>query len=291
MNIEKKEIKTESIVYKPSSPFLATVLENNRITPNNATSDVHHLVFDISGSNINYLEGQSIGVVPPGTDESGKNHRVRLYSISSPREGEKILNSVALTVKRVIFSDSDNKEIKGVASNYICDLKKGDKVNITGPVGRTFMLPEDDQTDIIMVAVGTGIAPFRAFIKYMYEVKKGWKGKVLLFYGTKTALDALYMNDENNDIGQYYDQKTFLAFTALSQEGKKEYIQEKIKDNRTLIWNILMENNFMFYICGIKGMEEGIEAIMKDLASSRGQNWDELRSRYKAEHKWHLEVY
>ena len=81
------------------------------------------------------LEGQSIGIIPPGTDANGKPHLPRLYSVSSPRDGERPnTNNLSLTVKR---------DPKGVCSNYVCDLEKGDKVKLTGPFGATFLMPDD----------------------------------------------------------------------------------------------------------------------------------------------------
>ena len=54
---------------------------------------------------------------------------------------------------------------------------------------------------MLMVGVGTGIAPFRAFVKHIYEERGGWKGQVRLFYGAKTGMELLYMNDVRKDLG------------------------------------------------------------------------------------------
>lgn len=290
--METNENLKSGIVYKPSSPWKARLIENKRITHKDSNDDIRHLLIDVKDSGMEILEGQSIGIVVPGTNEEGKNHRIRLYSISSPREGEGAERAIALTVKRVIYNDETTGEPKkGLASNYLCDLKSGDELNITGPVGRTFLLPEDKTKDIIMIALGTGIAPFRAFIHHMYREKGDWQGRVLLFFGAKSGLESLYMNDENNDIGQYYTRETFTAFKALSDKGERQLVQHKMRDNIELIWDIMKKDNFELFICGIKGIEENIGEVFQGIAAGQGLSWNDLYNKYKTEKRWHIEVY
>jgi len=98
------------------------------------------------------LEGQSIGVTTPGTDTNGNAYLPRLYSVSSPRDGERPnFNNLSLTVKR---------EPDGVCSNYLCDLAKGDEVAVTGPFGATFLLPDDPDARLLMICTGTGMVMF-----------------------------------------------------------------------------------------------------------------------------------
>jgi ferredoxin--NADP+ reductase len=284
--------KKNGMVYKPGNPWKAVIMENKRLTNRDSVDDIRHILIDIKDSGMETLEGQSIGVVVPGTDETGKNHRVRLYSIASPREGEKSNDVIALTIKRIYYHDEVTGELKkGLGSNYVCDLKPGDSLQITGPIGRTFLLPDDRSSDIIMIALGTGIAPFRAFIHHMYREKGTWLGRVLLFFGAKTGLETLYMNEENNDIGQYYTQETFTAFKALSDVGEKRLVQHKMRENMELIWDIMKRDKFSLYICGIKGVEESVEEIFQGIATGQGLSWNDLLSKYKTEKRWHIEVY
>lgn len=292
MKIIQKTVDSGGTVYKPSAPFNATILENERITGDDSADDIRHITIDIQDSGILYKEGQSIGILAPGENEKGKRHRPRLYSIASPRGGESSMNTIALTIKRVLFTDPDTgKEVRGLASNYTCDLKPGEQIQITGPVGRTFLLPEDDHTDLIMVAVGTGIAPFRAFIHHIYRERRSWQGKVLLFFGAKTGLESLYMNDKNSDISQYYDEETFTAFQALSQEGSQQYVQDKMQENREELWKIIKDKNFSFYLCGLRGVEDGVTGIFSDLAAAEGLDWSQMQAAFKEEGRWHIEVY
>ena len=103
-------------LYNRSKPAIATIQGNLRLTEQGTDNDVRHIVIDMGDTVFPVLEGQSIGVVPPGVDANGKPHEVRLYSVASARDGERPnTNNLALTVKR---------EKSGVCSNYLCDLKQ-----------------------------------------------------------------------------------------------------------------------------------------------------------------------
>ncbi|MDH5560296.1 MAG: FAD-binding oxidoreductase [Deltaproteobacteria bacterium] len=297
MKLITKVIPEPTEVYKPSNPFKAKVIENKRLTPVESEEDIRHIVFDLSGSGISYLEGQSLGIQVPGVDEHGKKNRIRLYSIASSRKGDDGLSStVSLCVKRVMYKDDQGVLQKGLTSNYVCDLMPSDAVYITGPAGRKLLLPADNSVHLIMLAVGTGIAPFRAFIQHIYREKGSWGGKVRLFFGAKTGLESIYMNQENNDIGQYYTQETFLAFQALSREektkdGNKFYVQNRLEENEKEIWEIIKEGHFCFYICGLKGLESGAEEVLDKWAKKDGLNWNTMKAEFVEQGRWNIEVY
>jgi len=298
MELITKVIPTPGTVYKPSDPFLAQVIENTRLTPKDSADDIHNIVLDLSRSEIAYLEGQSVGILPPGVDEDGKKHRVRLYSIASSRVGDDgTSKTVTLCVKRVVFTDeATGQEVRGVASNHICDAKVGEDLALTGPTGRKFLLPQDDQVNLIMVAVGTGIAPFRAFIKYIFHERGSWGGKISLFFGAKTGFETLYMNQENNDIGQYYTKETFQAFQALSRQektstGERVYVQHKIAEQRESLWPGLKAGKSVVYLCGLKGMEAGVDKVFGSWAEQDGMDWEAYKEELKATGRWNVEVY
>jgi benzoyl-CoA 2,3-dioxygenase component A len=88
-------------LYNKANPAVATVQGNYRLTSEDADSDVRHLILDLGATSFPVLEGQSVGLTPPGMDENGRPHRMRLYSVSSPRDGERPnTNNLSLTVKR-----------------------------------------------------------------------------------------------------------------------------------------------------------------------------------------------
>lgn len=106
---------------------MGTVVSNTTLTGPDA-GEVCHIVFEHEGK-LPYAEGQSIGIIAEGEDAKGKPHKLRLYSIASSAPGDYgDAKTVSLCVKRLIYEDEDGKEVKGVCSNYICDLKPGTKV-------------------------------------------------------------------------------------------------------------------------------------------------------------------
>lgn len=297
MKVIEKVIPESKKIYKPSEPFMAKMLENKRLLPAGSLEDIRHIVLDLTDSGISYLEGQSIGVIAPGKQENGKNQRPRLYTISSARKGDDgLASTVSLTVKRVVYQTENNETAQGVASSFLCDAKPGDTITVTGPNGRKFLLPEDDKTDLIMIAAGTGIAPFRAFVHHIYRERGAWNGRVRLFYGTRTGMESLYMNDESNDIGQFFTKETFAAFQALSREqktatGEKVYVQHRLEENQQEIWEMIKQGNFCLYICGLKGLEAGVEARIKEWAGKENADWENMRARFMEEGRWNIEVY
>ena len=140
-------------------------------------------------------KGQSIGIVPPGVDANGRPHVARQYSVASPRNGERPgYNNVSLTVKRVT-EDHQGRPTRGVASNYLCDLKVGDAVQVIGPFGQSFLMPNHPKSHIVMICTGTGSAPMRAMTEWRRRLRKSGKfesGKLMLFFGARTREELPY---------------------------------------------------------------------------------------------------
>ena len=146
-------------LYKPKDPFIGTVTENYSLLAEGAIGRVNHITFDLSGGNphLQYVEGQSIGIIPDGEDANGKPHKLRLYSIASTRHGDNMAgNTVSLCVRQLQY-EKDGETINGVCSTFLCDIEPGAKVKITGPVGKEMLLPDDEDANVIMFATGTGI--------------------------------------------------------------------------------------------------------------------------------------
>lgn len=136
-------------LFRPNKPYTAKVVYNESIVGDNAPGETKHMIFNTDG-NLQYLEGQSIGVIPPGMDKDGKPHKVRLYSIASTKHGDfGDGKTVSLSVKRLVYTNEAGEEVKGVCSNHLCDLQPGDDVKISGPVGITMLMPQDPNATII----------------------------------------------------------------------------------------------------------------------------------------------
>jgi ferredoxin--NADP+ reductase len=275
--------------YDISHPFTGTVASTERITPS-YTAEVRHITLNVSNATFNYLEGQSLGVLVPGPHEFGNEHHMRLYSIANARQGEDgNFTELALCVRRCFYIDEVSGERHpGIASNYLCDLKPGDQVQLTGPYGRQFLAPKDPASNMLMIEVGTGIAPFRAFLKHIYSERGDWTGKVRLFYGAKTGMDMLYLNDENGDLANYYDEETFEAFQALSPRphfDEPADMVHTLKENSKEVWELLQEENTHVYVAGLTSLEEQLDETLSDLAGSP-EAWAEKKQELIEDHRW-----
>ncbi|CAG0991212.1 ferredoxin--NADP+ reductase [Phycisphaerales bacterium] len=248
----------------PVKPGVATVVSNERCTASRKSSGfVRHLALDVSGTPLEgaFLSGQSFGVIPPGTDQFGRQHKLRLYSIASPTRGEdgsgKIL---ATTVKRTIDEHWESgKLFLGVASNYLCDLRVGDKVTVTGPNGKRFLLPADPAAhDYLFFATGTGIAPFYGMIRELLGRDTG--SRVVFTMGSPYATDLLY-HRELTDLAERHANFTYL--TALSRERQLDgsppmYAHDRLARSADIFAPMLESPRTLIYVCGIAGMELGV---------------------------------
>ncbi len=246
-------------LYNVKSPIQVTVVENRIVTKESSPNIVRHLVFDVSGTQLegNVIAGQSVGVLTPGQDENGKPHKLRLYSMASPSRGEGgESHLISTTVKRTI-EEIDGKLYTGVASNYLCDLKPGDPVLLTGPSGRRFLLPEDANAyQYLFFATGTGVAPFRGMIQDLDLSKTS----ATLAFGCAYRTDVLYA-DEFDPLAR--DQASFHFLKAISREdrrtdGSKAYVHTLLEDAPEAVRTQVAAKNTLIYICGLKGMEWGI---------------------------------
>ena len=285
-------------VYKNKSPFTGKVVSTKRIVGPKATGETCHIVIDHKGD-FPYWEGQSWGVIPPGTREKdGKPHAVRLYSIASSRYGDDMTgNTGSLCVRRATYwcpeLKADDPAKKGICSNFLCDTQPGDEVMMTGPAGKVMLMPEEDPTtDYIMVATGTGIAPFRGFIRRLFFEKtpaaKAYKGQAWLFLGVANS-DALLYDDEFQEAKSNYPDNFRLDY-ALSREqenkkGGKMYIQDKVEEYSDEIFNKLDSGAHM-YFCGLKGMMPGIQDMLKGVCESKGLDYDEYIKGLKKSGQW-----
>lgn len=304
---ELKLPEVELNIYSPKDPIEVEVIENYIVTKESSPNIVRHITFDISGTDLvdKLRIGQSVGILPPGEDENGRPHKLRLYSISSPTTGEHgKKHLVSTTVKRTI-EELDNKLYLGVASNYLSDLRPGDKVKMTGPSGKRFLLPENPQGfNYLFFATGTGIAPFRGMIKEIFE--KDYTHDCALIFGCPYRTDLLYADyfeqmDEEHENFHYL--KT-ISRENRRKDGSKYYVQTQLEEKENLLQPILQKDNTLIYICGMKGMEIGIYKqlvrldlleyvqIKKDLPESLDEiPWDKFKRYIKPSDRTFEEVY
>ena len=282
-------------LYSLKSPITATVVGNVRVTEVGKTSgadyDTHHIVLDFGAMPFPVLEGQSIGILPPGADADGKQHHARQYSIASPRNGERPgYNNLSLTIKRVL-ADHQGKPVRGVASNYMCDLKVGDTVQVIGPFGSSFLMPNHPKSNIVMICTGTGSAPMRAMTEWRRRLRQSGKfdgGKLLLFFGARTQEELPYFGPLQSLPKDFIDNN--FAFSRTPVQPKR-YVQDLMRERAADLAPLLADANTCFYVCGLKSMEEGVLSALRHIAEEAGLSWDTVGSALKKEGRLHLETY
>jgi len=267
-------------LYNRSRPATAVVMGNFRLTDPAADNDVRHIILDFGDATFPVLEGQSIGIIPPGVDEHGKPHVIRLYSVASPRDGEKPqANNLALTVKR---------EPNGLCSNYICDLKKGDQVQVTGPFGATFLMPDDPSANIMMICTGTGSAPFRGFTERRRRTMRDAPGRMMLFFGARRPEELPYFGPLQK-VPEGLLRKHF-AYSRVPGEPKI-YVQDRMRASSDEVLTFLRHEKTHVYICGLKGMESGVDEALADICRGAGIDWAALRGDMRTQGRYHVETY
>jgi len=316
-------------IFSPKAPYEGKVVANS-VHPQTLTQDTGdanwetcHVTFD-HGGKVPYIEGQSIGVIAPGPDKKGETPaKIRLYSIASSAVGDdETSKTVSLCVKRVVELDGkfanrekgedkpdkagtgfpDNKVYRGVCSNHICDMSVGDDVLITGPTGAEMLLPEDPEANIIMLATGTGIAPMRSYCRLLFNDKAGanadgtrkFKGLAWLFMGVPYSKSLLYDDEHQEYKAKYPDQWRYdyaVSREDKNEAGQKMYIQTKMAEFRDELWELMQKPNTHIYMCGLKGMESGMEECFSPIAEKNGLVWKEFAKSMKKADRYHVEVY
>jgi benzoyl-CoA 2,3-dioxygenase component A len=269
----------------------ATVVGNVRVTQVGRDYDTHHIVLDFGTMPFPLLEGQSIAIVPPGVDAAGRAHHPRQYSIASPRNGERPgYNNASLTVKRVL-EDPQGRPVRGVASNYLCDAQVGDKVQVIGPFGGSFLMPNHPRSHIVMICTGTGSAPMRAMTEWRRRLRASGKfegGKLMLFFGARTQEELPYFGPLQGLPKDFID----INFAYSRTPGQpKRYVQDVMRERAADLAPLLADPNAFFYVCGLKSMEEGVVLALREVAQQAGLDWETIGAALRQQGRLHLETY
>jgi benzoyl-CoA 2,3-dioxygenase component A len=278
-------------LYVPKAPTEATVVGNARITEAGRESETHHIVLDFGGMPFPVLEGQSIGIIPPGVDAQGRPHFARQYSVASPRNGERPgYNNLSLTVKRVTV-DHDGNPVTGVCSNYLCDLAVGDRVKVIGPFGNSFLMPNHPGSHIVMICTGTGSAPMRAMTEWRRRLRASGKfqgGRLMLFFGARTREELPYFGPLMNLPKDFIDIN--LAFSRAPGQPRR-YVQDLMRERATDLGALLADPETYIYVCGLKSMEDGVVLALRDVAREAGLDFESLARDLRERGRLHIETY
>ncbi len=189
----------------------------------------------------------------------------RLYSISSSPKADQ--GKVSLTVDAVRYNHRSRLRL-GVASTHLGErLPEQTKARIYLQKAHGFGLPEDLSKDVIMCGPGTGIAPFRAFLRERAATKA--PGRNWLFYGHQRQATDFFYKDELN--GMKDDKVLTRLSLAWSRDGKeKTYVQDRMRESGAELWKWL-EGGAHFYVCGdAKRMVKDVERAIIDVAAQHG---------------------
>ena len=282
-----------TLLYGPKAAekfITATVSGNLRVTAVGHDYDTHHVVLDFGRQTFPVLEGQSIGILAPGVDAQGRPHHARQYSVSSPRNGERAgYNNLALTVKRVLENYA-GESVRGVASNHLCDLQVGDPVRVVGPFGSSFLMPNHPRSPIVMVCTGTGSAPMRAMTEWRRRLRASQKfegGPLLLFFGARTQQELPYFGPLQSLPKDFIH--IHLALSRTPGQPKR-YVQDLMREQAGELAPLLANPDTCVYVCGLKGMEDGVLQALRDVALQDGQDWPALAGALKREGRLHFET-
>lgn len=191
------------------------------------------------GKNMSFKAGQFVQVFIPHEN----SERRTSYSIASPPQ---FTSSFELCVAIVE---------SGVSTSYLDTLKAGNTIKVMGPLGR-FTLPEPPPRDIVFVATGSGIAPFRSMINDLLH--KQIPQTIYLLFGNRFEEDIIYRKEWEELAQKHPNFKVLFTLSRGEWSGTRGYVQDCIQ-------NFAPEPAGKdFYICGLVKM---IEAVTQKLTS------------------------
>lgn len=149
-----------------------------------------------------------------------------------------------------------------------------------------------------MVATGTGIAPFRAFLHRLFMeqtvARHLFQGQAWLILGVPTTSGLLYPEEfsamQANASGSKLRIDYAISREMFNVQGGKLYVQDVLAQNADRLFDQL-EGGAHIYFCGLKGMMPGILEALEGVANSKGMDWSSTLSKYKSNGQWHVEVY
>jgi ferredoxin--NADP+ reductase len=273
--------------------YQAVVMQTKRLTPPE-TDEVREIVIEVKDSGFHAEVDQGFGVLVKSSGEFGNSLHHRLYSVADLPERKNGNPLITMLVKRCAYVDEfSGEEYPGIASNFLCDRQVGDKITITGPHKLPFEVPEDKDANLILIGMGTGIAPFRAFVKHIYHNVKDWRGKIMLFYGARSGLELLYLNDKDGDMTQYYDEETFEAFKALSPRPHWDdpiALDAAIEERASEILEMLSRASTRIYVAGYEKIGAMLDKAFARIMGSK-EKWELRKAELKAGGKWAEVIY
>jgi sulfite reductase (NADPH) flavoprotein alpha-component len=214
----------------------------------------------------------------------------RLYSVASSL---KAYPDQVHFIVDVVRYESHGRMRKGVCSSFLAERADDVQVPVFPSVAKHFHLPERQETPIIMVGPGTGIAPFRA---YLQERKAtGAKGKNWLFFGSQhESCDFAYGDEFNAFMKEGLLTRLDCAWSR--DQAQKVYVQHKITENAAEIWKWIDVQGAHFFVCGdARRMAKDVDATLRKIVQEQGGKSVEQANEYveklKNEKRYKRDVY
>jgi sulfite reductase (NADPH) flavoprotein alpha-component len=204
-----------------------------------------------------------------------RKQQPRLYSIASSQA--EVEDEVHLTVG-VVRYDAYGQPHLGGASGFLAErLAEGEKLKVFVEQNNNFRLPQHDDTPVIMIGPGTGIAPFRAFLQE--RDARGANGKNWLFFGNPHfTQDFLYQLELQNYLKRGVLTKLNVAFSR--DQAQKVYVQDKLRQYGSEVWQWL-QNGAHLYICGdANRMAKDVQQALIDIVQQYGGKTAEQAQTY-----------
>jgi len=178
--------------------------------------------------------------------------------------------------------------VRGVCSNFLCDLSPGATVQVVGPSGSTFLMPEEPDAKLLMICTGTGIAPMRGMIERRLQLANSAAGSLKLFYGGRAPQEMAYSADLLSLPPSFLE--LHMAYSRAPGQPRR-YVQDLLRAHAAVIAQWLLEEQCYVYLCGLRGMEDGVDDALREALKRRDVSWDELRPQLKHAGRYHVEVY
>lgn len=214
----------------------------------------------------------------------------RLYSISSSQLA--VGEEVHITVSRVRYS-RNGRERSGACSTYLADQIEPDSfVSVFIEKNPAFKLPVNEETPVILVGAGTGVAPYRAFLQHREASNQ--KGKTWLFFGERRfSSDFLYQLEWHKLIKDGYLEKIDVAFSR--DQEQKIYVQHRLIEKKKEIYEWL-NKGASIYLCGdMKQMARDVQKALLQIFETQGGMSEEkaleFLKKLKKERRFQTDVY
>ena len=267
----------------------ARLVENNALTPRGARTEVRELVLEVLQRDLDFRVGQSVAVLVAGPHDLGQQHHIRLYTVEKT-PADSGTGRISLCVRRCSYLDPYSGErFPGIASNYLCDLPLGSNLLLAGPVGLPFEIPEDPRTPLMIVGLGTGIAPFRSLIRELYE-QRHWQGRVMLFHGTRVGLEWVY----RDAIAAVC--KSSASFAPVEVRSPRPAwddpadLAEAVRRHQAEVWQLLSEPDIHVYVAGLTRIGQQFDTALAEAAGG-AEVWARRKVEIVAAGRWMTLLY